>query len=46
MFVYYQQDGHTLRGLAKYLRELGVRGPRGSLHWSDGTIRHILTNPV
>src|SRR6266700_5304163 len=46
MFAYYQQDGHTLRGLAKHLRELGVRGPRGSLHWSDGTIRHILTNPV
>ena len=46
MFAYYQQDGHTLRGLARHLRELGVRGPRGSLHWSDGTIRHILTNPV
>jgi len=46
MFAYYQQDGHTLRGLAKHLRELGVHGPRGSLHWSDGTIRHILTNPV
>jgi site-specific DNA recombinase len=46
MFAYYQQDGHTLRGLAKHLRELGVRGPRGSLHWSDGTIHHILTNPV
>ena len=46
MFAYYQQDRHTLRGLAKQLRELGVRGPRGSLHWSDGTIRHILTNPV
>ncbi len=46
MFAYYQQEGHTLRGLAKHLRELGVRGPRGSLHWSDGTIHHILTNPV
>jgi len=46
MFVYYLQDGHTLRGLAKHLRELGVCGPRGSFHWSDGTIRHILTNPV
>ena len=23
-----------------------VRGPRGSIHWSDGTIHHILTNPV
>jgi site-specific DNA recombinase len=23
-----------------------VRGPRGSSHWSDGTIHHILTNPV
>ena len=23
-----------------------MRGPRGSLHWSDGTIRHILTTPV
>ncbi len=46
MFAYYQQDGHTLPGLAKHLRELGVRGPRGSLHWSDGTIHHILTNPV
>jgi site-specific DNA recombinase len=46
MFAYYQQDGHTLRGLAKQLRELGVRGPRGSRHWSDGTIHHILTNPV
>jgi site-specific DNA recombinase len=46
MFAYYQRDGHTLRGLAKQLRELGVRGPRGSMHWSDGTIRHILTNPV
>ena len=45
MFAYYQQDGHSLRGLAKHLRELGVHGPRGSLHWSDGTIRHILTNP-
>jgi site-specific DNA recombinase len=46
MFTYYQQEGHTLRGLAKHLREIGVRGPRGSLHWSDGTIHHILTNPV
>jgi len=46
MFAYYQQDGHTLRGLAKHLRDLGVRGPRGSAHWSDGTIHHILTNPV
>jgi site-specific DNA recombinase len=46
MFAYYAQDGHTLRGLAKHLRDLGVRGPRGSLHWSDGTIHHILTNPV
>jgi site-specific DNA recombinase len=46
MFAYYQQEGHTLRGLAKHLRELGVRGPRGSSHWSDGTIHHILTNPV
>lgn len=46
MFAYYGQPGHTLRGLAKQLRELGVRGPRGSLHWSDGTIHHILTNPV
>jgi len=46
MFGNSQQDGHTLRGLAKHLRELGVRGPRGSLHWSDGTIHHILTNPV
>ena len=46
MFAYYQQEGHTLRGLAKHLRELGVRGPRGNSHWSDGTIHHILTNPV
>jgi len=46
MFGNAEQDGHTLRGLAKHLRDLGVRGPRGSLHWSDGTIRHILTNPV
>ncbi len=26
--------------------ELGVRGPRGNSYWSDGTIHHILTNPV
>jgi len=46
MFGNAEQDGHTLRGLAKHLRDLGVRGPRGSLHWRDGTIRQILTNPV
>jgi site-specific DNA recombinase len=46
MFAYYQQEGHTLRGLAKHLTDLGVRGPRGSTHWSDSTIRGILTNPV
>lgn len=46
MFNYYQQEGHTLRGLAKHLTDLGVRGPRGSTHWSDSTIRGILTNPV
>jgi len=46
MFAYYEQQGHTLRGLAKHLTQLGARGPRGSTHWSDGTIHHILTNPV
>ena len=29
MFAYYQEPGHTLRGLAKHLIALGVRGPRG-----------------
>jgi site-specific DNA recombinase len=46
MFAYYQEAGHTLRGLAKHLTELGVPNPRGGAHWSDGTIRGILTNPV
>jgi site-specific DNA recombinase len=46
MFSYYQQEGHTLRGLARHLTDLGVRGPRGGTHWSDSTIRGILTNPV
>lgn len=46
MFAYYQEAGHTLRGLAKHLTELGVPNPRGGTHWSDGTIRGILTNPV
>jgi site-specific DNA recombinase len=46
MFSSYEQEGQTLRGLAKYLTDLGIRGPRGSTHWSDSTIRGILTNPV
>lgn len=29
MFAYYQEPGHTLRGLAKHLIALGVRSPRG-----------------
>jgi hypothetical protein len=46
MFGNSQQEGHTLRGLAKHLRELGVHGPRDSLHWSDGTGRISPLKPV
>jgi site-specific DNA recombinase len=46
MFAWYQEAGHTLRGLAKHLTELGVPNPRGGAHWNDSTIRGILTNPV
>jgi site-specific DNA recombinase len=46
MFVYYQEEGHSLFGLAKHLMASQIPSPQGQKRWNPATLRGILTNPV
>jgi site-specific DNA recombinase len=46
IFAAYLQQGMSLFGVSRHLREMGVPAPRGGKAWSTATLRGILTNPV
>src|SRR5262245_2209812 len=46
LFRRYMQEQETLVGLAKYLRQLGIKSPHGKRCWSSATLRGVLSNPT
>jgi site-specific DNA recombinase len=46
LFTRYLEAHETLRGLVKYVLELGLPSPRGRARWSAASVRGILTNPA
>ena len=46
LFAWYVEGGFTLVGLARRLRDLGVRSPKGHVCWSTSALRGVLTNPT
>ncbi len=46
IFAMYLEQGASLFGVSRHLRDMGVPAPRGGRAWSTATLRGILTNPV
>jgi site-specific DNA recombinase len=46
LFTRYLKGPETLRGLVKYLLQLGLPSPRGRARWSAASVRGLLTNPA
>ena len=46
IFAAYLEQGASLFGVSRHLREMGVPAPGGGKAWSTATLRGILTNPV
>jgi site-specific DNA recombinase len=46
LFTRYLEGPETIRGLVKYLLQLGLPSPRGRARWSAASVRGLLTNPV
>jgi site-specific DNA recombinase len=45
IFSTYLEEGASLFGVCRHLREMGIPAPRGGKAWSTATLRGILTNP-
>jgi len=46
LFTRYLEAHETLRGLVKYMLELGLPSPRGRARWSAASVRGLLTKPA
>ena len=46
IFAMYLQQGASLFGVSRHLKERGIPAPRGGRVWRVATLRGILTNPV
>src|SRR5882724_7724676 len=46
LFARYLEVEGTMLGLAKFLRRLGVKSPRGNPRWSAASLHGLLSNPA
>ena len=46
IYAWYLADGSSIYGVIKQLKAAGISSPRGSICWTNASVRGVLTNPM
>jgi site-specific DNA recombinase len=46
IYAWYLAEDSSIHGVIKQLKAAGIRSPRGSVCWTNASVRGVLTNPM